>query len=128
MASGWVVFCDQQVVPGQCILLPDPVVNDLNRLDLAARGVYLRDMALVGDALLEVTDAELINYEMLGNTEPALHAHIVPRYASEPPELRRGPIWSYSWKNAPPFDPERDRPMMQEIAAAIARLGGAAAD
>ena len=128
MASGWVVFCDQQVVPAQSILLPDPVVGDLNQLDPAGRAVYLRDMVLLGDALLEVTDAERINYEILGNAEPALHAHVVPRYASEPAALRRGPMWNYAWADAPPFDLERDRPVMQEMATAIARLGGAAAD
>ena len=41
-------------------------------------------MATIGDALLEVTGAFRINYEILGNLEPALHAHIIPRYLNEP--------------------------------------------
>jgi hypothetical protein len=30
---------------------------------------------------------------LLGNTVPALHAHIQPRFADEPPELRSQPLW-----------------------------------
>ena len=53
-------------------------------------------MALVGDALLEVTGAYRINYAILGNTDPALHAHIVPRFLTEPDEYRKGPPWIVS--------------------------------
>jgi hypothetical protein len=49
------------------------------------------DMVGLGDVLLELTGALRINYEILGNLEPALHAHLFPRYASEPDGLRQGP-------------------------------------
>ncbi|CAN5739066.1 hypothetical protein BH20ACT11_BH20ACT11_10030 [soil metagenome] len=57
-------------------------------------------MALLGDVLLEITGAERINYGLLGNSEPALHAHVFPRYADEPEDPRRGPAFSYDWKRA----------------------------
>lgn len=123
MPSSWLVMCDMQYLPGYCILLPDPVVDSINDMPVDARGDYLCDMALAGDALLEVTGALRINYAIFGNSEPALHAHIVPRYASEPDEIRHGPPWAY-----PPevlhgrnFDPARDRELMEKIAAAIQR-------
>src|ERR1051325_1440485 len=93
MPSGWVVLGDTQISPGYSILLSDPVVPDLNALPVEDRAVFLRDMSIIGDALLEATEAALINYEILGNTDRALHAHIVPRYADEPDEKRRRPIW-----------------------------------
>jgi diadenosine tetraphosphate (Ap4A) HIT family hydrolase len=102
--SGWVVVGDRQVVSGYCLLLPDPVVPDLNSLSEADRARFLLDMVALGDILLEVTAARRINYEILGNSEPALHAHLFPRYDSEPEEFRRGPIWLYDWSTAPPFD------------------------
>lgn len=116
---GWVVLGDIQIVPGYCILLSDPVVTDLNALSLADRVVFLKDMSLVGDALLDVTGAALINYEILGNSDRALHAHIFPRYASEPDETRRRPIWFSDWANAPRFDGKRDRELMQKLADSI---------
>lgn len=36
-----------------------------------------------------------INYEILGNGLPCLHAHVFPRYAWEPEERRKGPVWLY---------------------------------
>lgn len=119
--SGWVVFCTMQFLSGYCILLSDPVVGSLNDLDAAQRSAYLADMARVGDALLEVTGAHRINYAILGNSDPALHAHIVPRYPGEPEELRHGHPWSYpaALQESLLFDPERDQPLMQRLADAI---------
>jgi diadenosine tetraphosphate (Ap4A) HIT family hydrolase len=119
MPSGWVVLGDTQVTPGYSILLPDPVVPDLNALSLEDRIVYLRDMSIIGDALLDVTGAALINYEILGNTDRALHAHIVPRYADEPDEQRRKPIWFRDLTKAPKFNVEHDSELMDKLAQAI---------
>lgn len=119
MPSGWAVLGDTQVTRGYTILLPDPVVADLNVLPVEDRLTYLRDMSIIGDALLEVTGAALINYEILGNTDRALHTHIVPRYADEPDEQRRRPIWSSDRSGAPQFDPERDRELIEKLAQAI---------
>ena len=72
-----------------------------------------------------MTGAALINYEILGNIDRALHAHLVPRYADEPDEQRRKPIWFRDLAKAPKFDPERDRALMEKIAQAIQkRLAG----
>jgi len=91
---------DVQFLPGYCLLLPDPVVPSLNDLTDGARGQFLQDMASIGDALLKVTSAYRINYEILGNTEPELHAHVFPRYISEPEAIRRKPAWFYDWDGA----------------------------
>ena len=119
--SGWVVLCDMQYLPGYVILLPDPVVGSLNALNRAQRAEYLCDMALVGDALLEVTGAFRINYAILGNTDPALHAHIVSRFLTEPDEYRKGPPWTYPKEvvDARMFDYERDKELIQQLAVAI---------
>jgi diadenosine tetraphosphate (Ap4A) HIT family hydrolase len=123
VASGWVVLGDVQFLRGYTLLLADPVVPDLNRLNKEKRTQFLLDMTIIGDALLEVTGAYLINYEILGNTEHALHAHIFPRYISEPDELRRIPAFAYERQQMPmeKFDAERDKGLMQEIAGAIKR-------
>ena len=119
--SGWVVLCTLQFLPGYCILLPDPVVPSLNDLAPSRRAEYLCDMALVGDALLEATGAYRINYAIFGNSDPALHTHIVPRYLWEPEELRKGPPWAYEQTPAGArwFDPQRDRALIKQIAQAI---------
>jgi hypothetical protein len=78
-------------------------------------------MALLGDALLEVTAAYRINYGVLGNTDPCLHTRIVTRYLTEPEKFRKGLPWSYPKKlvDGVALDYDRDRELMDQIAAAI---------
>jgi diadenosine tetraphosphate (Ap4A) HIT family hydrolase len=121
LPSGWAVLCDMQYLRGYTILLPDPCVASLNDLEPQKRAAYLCDMALVGDALLEASGAFRINYAICGNSDPALHAHIVPRYQSEPKQYRKNHPWSYPQEtmNAIRLDPERDRELIRKIAGAI---------
>src|SRR5262245_7161734 len=91
MNRGWAVLGDPQVLRGYCLLLPDPVGPHVNALNHNERAAVLRDMTLLGDAVMKVTNCVRINYEMLGNLEPALHAHVVPRYAHESSDLRTRP-------------------------------------
>jgi diadenosine tetraphosphate (Ap4A) HIT family hydrolase len=119
LPSGWLMFGHSQFLPGYCVLIADPVVVDLNALDDRDRAQFLSDMVLVGDALHQVTDTIRINYEIMGHITPVLHAHISPRYKWEPPEKLKGPTAHYDESEAPIFDLERDRPLMQAIAEAI---------
>ena len=123
LASGWAVMGDPQLLPGYCLLLPDPVVGHLNELDADARKMLLYEASVVGDALLELTDAVRINYEILGNLEPALHVHIFPRFDNEPAALKTRPVWFYDWEQAPKFDPERDALLMNEIRSSLRSAG-----
>lgn len=119
MSSGWAVLGDPQITHGYCLLLPDPVVPDLNALTGAARRQFLDDMARLGDTVLAVTGAERINYEILGNVEPALHAHVIPRFASEDPGLRTKPVWLHDWAVAPAFDAAIHAALRERIMAAL---------
>lgn len=110
---------ESQRLPGSCMLLPDPVVPSLNDLPPERRAAYLADMALLGDAVTDVCRPPFsdplrrLNYEILGNLEPALHAHVIPRFESEPEALRTKAVWLYPpelW-NAPEhrYDPSNPR-------------------
>ena len=68
-----------------------------------------------------MTSAYRINYASLGNSLPVLHSHIVPRYLTEPEELRRGGPWSYPQEQIEGIrlDAARDWELMQKIAQAI---------
>ncbi|MFT3895711.1 MAG: hypothetical protein QM730_29165 [Anaerolineales bacterium] len=119
--SGWVFLANLQYLRGYCILQADPIVELLNSLTQKERERYLFDTTLVGDALLEVTNAYRINYATLGNTEPVLHTHVVPRYFDEPEEFRANGPWSYplEYQASILFDFERDKELMEKICAAI---------
>ena len=105
---------------GYCLLLADSVVESLNALSPTERASYLGDVARVGDGLLQITDAHRINYQVLGNSEPSLHAHITPRYASEPAFKRRlPPGLAYSRLFARRYDPRRDGAFLQRMRDAL---------
>lgn len=116
MPSGWAVMGDVQFLPGYCLLLPDPVVDSLNDLDADARATYLLDMARLGDAVLAATGAVRMNYEILGNSEPELHCHLFPRYATEPDDKRKMPVWFYDWKTATPYAEAQHGELRMKIA------------
>ncbi len=124
MRAGYLVLCDMQTARAWCILLPTPVVSDLTDLDEAGRTVFLSDMAAAGEAILKATGAYRMNYSILGNTDPALHAHLHPRFSDEPDELRRQPLWAvWSHLTKVDFDPARDSPLMGRIHDALIAAG-----
>ena len=123
LRSGWAVLGEQQFLRGYCLLLPDPVVPHLNALAGEARAAVLADAAALGDAVLAATGAIRINYAIFGNVEPALHVHVVPRYADEPEALRTVHPWGYDWAAAPRFDASRDGQLVAILRRELERGG-----
>lgn len=109
MPAGFAVMGDPQWLPGYCLLLTDdPNVQRLSDLPLTQQMGFLRSMAILARAVetaCQETDSAFrrVNIEILGNTDPFLHAHVWPRYDWEPPELVTGPVWLYPehrWRDA----------------------------
>ena len=125
MASGWAVLGDSQFLPGYSLLLPDPVVGSINELGQSERVRFLSDMVAIGDALLAITEAYRINYEIQGNSDRALHAHIFARYQSEEAERRSGPVWMYDaqLRSAKRFDATAHAALLGALAAWLAERG-----
>lgn len=108
LPGGFAVIGDVQWLPGYCVLLSDdPNAARLGDLSAEGRFAFLTSMDRLG-AAVESACAEhdaafrRINLEILGNTDPFLHAHIWPRYAWEPADLARKPVWLYppeSWSD-----------------------------
>jgi diadenosine tetraphosphate (Ap4A) HIT family hydrolase len=121
MSSGWAIMGQKQVLRGYCLLLPDPVVPHLNALEPKARDQFMQDLGSLGDAVLQVTQALRINYAIFGNLEPALHAHVHPRYADEPQDNRTGNPWSYDWSRAPSYDEAIHGGLRAAIAESLTR-------
>jgi diadenosine tetraphosphate (Ap4A) HIT family hydrolase len=123
LRSGWAVMGKRQVLTGYCLLLPDPVVPHLNALERAERDVFLAELGLLGDAVLAATGALRINYAIFGNVEPALHAHVHPRFVDEPEAMRTANPWGYDWQQAPAFDVRVHAPLRDLIRQHLVRLG-----
>ncbi|MGW4892512.1 HIT family protein [Kitasatospora sp. NPDC004240] len=101
LEAGFAVIGDTQFLPGYSVLLvDDPTVRRLSELPRTARLAFLSDMDRLGEAV-ERACARLdpafrrVNLEILGNTDPFLHAHVWPRFDWEPAELAGRPVWLY---------------------------------
>ena len=83
MRSGFAVIGDTQHLPGYSLLLTDdPTVDHLSDLDWERRTQFLFDMSLIGEAVTRACQENAlrrINYEVLGNSIPHLHAHVHAR-------------------------------------------------
>ncbi|KIF06281.1 diadenosine tetraphosphate hydrolase [Streptomyces sp. RSD-27] len=102
LEAGFAAIGDRQFLPGYSVLLADdPAVTRLSDLPPARRTAYLTDLERFAEAV-ERACARLdpafrrVNIEILGNTDPYLHAHIWPRYDWEPADLVRMPVWRYT--------------------------------
>jgi diadenosine tetraphosphate (Ap4A) HIT family hydrolase len=61
---------------------------------------YWRELLRVGRALESHFDPVKVNYDLLGNSLPHLHAHVIPRYADDP---RPGWPFPFPEDDPPPF-------------------------
>jgi diadenosine tetraphosphate (Ap4A) HIT family hydrolase len=77
---------------------------------------FWHELLLAGAAIERVFEPVKMNYDILGNSVPHLHVHLVPRYADDP-----RPEWPF------PF-PEEDPPPFpdDDVRAEAARLRDAA--
>ena len=121
MPSGWLLIGEVQPLPGYCVLLADPVVASPNAMSEADRARYAADTFRAGDAVMAVTGAYRINYETLGNVDPSLHTHILPRFLDEPDARRRErAAVAYDWRAARRFDTAIDGPFIARMRSWLA--------
>ncbi|GHH18994.1 diadenosine tetraphosphate hydrolase [Streptomyces rubradiris] len=101
LTSGFAVIGDVQFLPGYSVLLVDqPDVQRLSDLPRAKRLSFLSDMDRLGEAVERACRRldpafRRVNLEILGNTDPFLHAHVWPRYEWEPADVVGRPVWLY---------------------------------
>jgi diadenosine tetraphosphate (Ap4A) HIT family hydrolase len=126
MESGFAVMGDAQFLPGYCVLLAAPQVPRLEDMAHEARGRFLSDMGVLGEAISRVCAPRRMNYAIYGNGDPFVHAHLIPRYDWEPPERLRQPVWSYpssNWSDpALAYDEAKHGALKSDIAAELVRL------
>jgi diadenosine tetraphosphate (Ap4A) HIT family hydrolase len=99
--TGFAVIGDVQFLPGYSVLLvDDPRVQRLSELPRIRRLAFLSGMDRLGEAVERACKQRdpafrRVNLEILGNTDPYLHAHVWPRFDWEPVDLVGRPVWLY---------------------------------
>ncbi len=85
------LFRDQRF-KGYCILRFDPWdATNLEALDDDEYRAFMTDLRVAAQAIRAALKPDHMNYELLGNSNPHLHWHLIPRYRDDPRWGR--PIW-----------------------------------
>jgi diadenosine tetraphosphate (Ap4A) HIT family hydrolase len=84
LSMGRLRLAANQSLPGYCILLCHRHVREPYELASRERVRFFEDMMQAGQALERVYGADKLNFEILGNAVPHLHAHILPRHHGDP--------------------------------------------
>lgn len=125
--TSYVEMGKNQFWEGYCILFhKDKTIPHLDDLPLDQRDKYLMEMSILGQAMREVLGARRINYNILGNTDPIIHAHLFPRYDWEDEDLRQTVVWKYDLvffrDPANQFDPAKHAPLQARLTEKIDQL------
>ena len=104
--------------------------NHLTDLPRSARAEFMLDMSLLGEAVMTACNSidpslRRLNYEILGNTDRFLHAHVFPRYEWEDEELRPRAVWAYPpdrWTSPRDAYAEEHEPLREAITKELHRI------
>jgi diadenosine tetraphosphate (Ap4A) HIT family hydrolase len=93
-------------------------VVEPTELDDDEAATYGREVLRVGRAIETAFAPVKLNYDLLGNSVPHLHVHVVPRYADDP-----RPGWPFPFPDADPAPMPQAR-LDDDLAALRQALGG----
>lgn len=96
LKTGYVVLCDYQYFYGYTIFISKTHTNELHKLEKPNKELFLKEMALVAEAVIKAFKPKKLNYELLGNSDPHLHWHLIPRYQNDP--YPKTAIWAINQK------------------------------
>ncbi len=119
LPSGYAVLGDFQFYPGYTVLLSKLHAVELHELGEAGRMQFLRDMAVVAEAVYRAFNPLKLNYELLGNLDSHMHWHIFPRYAHDPDPKNPVSVIPPEIRNA-----ENTRPTPEKLADMKGKLQG----
>lgn len=84
-------FVSDHRFPGRCVVTLRHHATELFDLDPELRRAYADDVSEAARAIQGTVKAFKMNYEILGNAEPHLHCHLIPRQLDEPKP--KAPAW-----------------------------------
>lgn len=88
------ILAPDQYYRGYTLVVAKTHAAELFQLPEAESAQYYQDMLRVARAVAAAFEPRKLNYELLGNTVPHLHWHLLPRYADDPHPLR--PTWEHA--------------------------------
>jgi diadenosine tetraphosphate (Ap4A) HIT family hydrolase len=102
--------------PGRSVLALDEHHVDFTDISDELAQAFLVDIRRAAKAIQRVTGCDRMNYAIMGNHEPHVHAHLIPRVRDCP--VARKPPWTHP--DPPrPLPPQRRIELIAQIEAAL---------
>ena len=93
-------------------------MQELFDLSATEQGMLMREITAVSRMLKELTKADKINVEAIGNATPQLHVHVVARYKTDS-QWPNG----VQWGDPQPYTAEKRQSFLSELRAGLGKLG-----
>lgn len=91
---------DDARFPGRLLVSYRPHMDHFDEMSDGALIDFMTTIRTLSRLLRDITSADRVNVAILGNTEPHVHAHLIPRIAHREPEPRKSP-----WDDPRPREP-----------------------
>jgi diadenosine tetraphosphate (Ap4A) HIT family hydrolase len=85
---------DDARFPGRALLVLNDHHDDLALMPIELAQAFLDDIRCAALAIQRATSADRMNYAVLGNAEPHVHAHLIPRKREGDPVPTKAP-WAH---------------------------------
>jgi diadenosine tetraphosphate (Ap4A) HIT family hydrolase len=108
LQAGFLGLYDDARFPGRCLLPTLKHFAELGDMPGKLRCTFVDETTQVADAIRRVTKATRVNYAVLGNAEPHVHFHLIPRYAEREQFPNRSP-WDDPRPKTPLVSAEKER-------------------
>ena len=77
-------FVSDHRFPCRCVVILHQHATELSDLSLSVRHAFADDVSTAARAIKLAVNAFKMNYEILGNADPHVHCHLIPRQLDEP--------------------------------------------
>jgi diadenosine tetraphosphate (Ap4A) HIT family hydrolase len=77
-------FISDDRFPGRCVVMLHQHATELFDVSPAVRHAFADDVSAAARAIKLAVSAFKMNYEILGNADPHVHCHLIPRQSDEP--------------------------------------------
>ena len=77
-------FVSDHRFPGRCVVTLHDHATELSELSPEIRHAFADDVSAAAAAIKLAVNSFKMNYEILGNADPHLHCHLIPRQLDEP--------------------------------------------
>lgn len=108
------VVGDHQYFPGYCLLVMKAHIRELHELAPDVQAALLAELMTATNAVVRAFQPWKMNHASLGNVDPHVHWHLIPRY-DDAPDHRAHP-----WLHADEFDSHKtNKATAREVAGRI---------